>query len=169
MTFVHTPANWLTLIRLICAPLIAVLALCDNKYAVLLFALAAIGDGLDGWVARTFACESQWGEMADPVADKVVSHTALGVVVIKTASISLMMVWLLLIGRDLWLTYERLGRQVAHPVSQTAKIKSALLSIALFLLLSGNLFALNLVYQLGFMLILVSTYLSLISLRNYLR
>ena len=169
MTFVHTPANWLTLLRLLCTPFVVILTLYGSGYAAVLFALLAVGDGLDGWVARTFACESRWGELADPIADKVLSHATLAAITVKTMSIALLALWGMLIARDTWLTYARLACHASHPVSRTAKIKSAALSLALFFLLTGNLFASNLVYQIGFVILLLSTYLSLISFRDYLR
>lgn len=169
MTFENTPANWLTVSRLLCAPFVAILAWYDNQYALLLFALSAIGDGIDGWIARTFACESKWGELVDPIADKILCHTTIAVLAVKTASISLILPWIILITRDAWLSYERCIALIDHPVSQTAKIKSGILSLGLFLLLTGNLFAFQVVYQVGFVLLLISTYLSLTSFLHYLR
>lgn len=39
--------------------------------AALIFTLAAVSDGLDGWIARRTATTSRWGQILDPVADKV--------------------------------------------------------------------------------------------------
>ena len=61
---------------LIC-PLIFVEAGWASWLAALVFALAAISDALDGWVARHFGRQSKWGRILDPIADKVLTLLAL--------------------------------------------------------------------------------------------
>lgn len=41
------------------------------KIAFLIFMFAAISDALDGWIARSFNCQSHLGLILDPLADKV--------------------------------------------------------------------------------------------------
>lgn len=69
--FAQTP-NLLTLLRILMVPVIVVL-LNDHEYAyaLLIFTLAGITDGLDGWVAKTFNLQSAMGAMLDPIADKL--------------------------------------------------------------------------------------------------
>jgi len=38
--------------------------------ALLVFACASLSDGLDGWIARFFNCQSRLGLIIDPIADK---------------------------------------------------------------------------------------------------
>ncbi|MDH3640259.1 MAG: CDP-alcohol phosphatidyltransferase family protein [Gammaproteobacteria bacterium] len=69
--------NLLTLLRLAAAPVLVVL-LRDQSYglALAIFLLAGISDGLDGYLAKRFDCESRLGAILDPVADKVLVVSA---------------------------------------------------------------------------------------------
>lgn len=65
--------NILTLSRIAAAPLL-ILLLRDENYelAVILFILAGITDGLDGWIAKRFNFTSELGARLDPLADKTI-------------------------------------------------------------------------------------------------
>jgi cardiolipin synthase (CMP-forming) len=64
--------NILTLCRLAAIPLLlAFLSKGRYTYALYLFALAAITDGLDGTVARWFNAKTEIGAFLDPFADKL--------------------------------------------------------------------------------------------------
>ncbi len=64
--------NFLTLLRIACAPAILWLHHAGNiDGAIGLTLFAALTDFLDGWVARKFNCVSTSGSILDPVADKV--------------------------------------------------------------------------------------------------
>jgi len=64
--------NLLTLLRILMVPVIVVLLNAhEYAYALLLFTLAGITDGLDGWVAKTYHLQSAMGAMLDPIADKL--------------------------------------------------------------------------------------------------
>lgn len=64
--------NFLTLLRIAMAPVIIVL-LDGGQYelALIIFVLAGITDGLDGWIAKRYHLQSPIGAMLDPIADKV--------------------------------------------------------------------------------------------------
>ncbi len=64
--------NILTLIRIAACPLL-ILLLHDGKYelTLYLFIVAGITDGLDGYIAKRFNCESKLGAVLDPTADKL--------------------------------------------------------------------------------------------------
>lgn len=66
-----TLPNFITVARFIMVPLI-ILAMIDGEMlaAFLLFILAGISDGLDGFIARHFNQRSELGSWLDPVADK---------------------------------------------------------------------------------------------------
>ena len=53
------------------------LALIAARYelALVLFALAAVSDGLDGWLAKSFGWTSRLGKILDPLADKLLLVT----------------------------------------------------------------------------------------------
>ena len=64
--------NILSGLRLLAAPFAAWMILNDHDTAALLvFAVCAASDGLDGWIARTYGCTSDFGAWLDPAADKL--------------------------------------------------------------------------------------------------
>ncbi|HDS16041.1 MAG TPA: CDP-diacylglycerol--glycerol-3-phosphate 3-phosphatidyltransferase [Proteobacteria bacterium] len=67
--------NILTLSRIVVVPVVIMLLYVDNRWLNLLTAilvvLAAITDGLDGYMARKYGFESTLGKLLDPVADKI--------------------------------------------------------------------------------------------------
>jgi cardiolipin synthase len=64
--------NLLTLLRAAAAPILIVL-LEDKAFnlALLVFILAGVSDGLDGYIAKRYHFETRLGAILDPVADKV--------------------------------------------------------------------------------------------------
>ena len=70
--------NKLTLLRVAMIPLCLLLwALGQNVAAAAVFALAAITDFLDGYIARKQKIVTVFGKFADPVADKLLVLTAM--------------------------------------------------------------------------------------------
>jgi len=80
-----TLANRLTILRILMTPVIAVLLLYRQTGAALaFFLLAAITDGLDGFVARVWKQKTTLGMVLDPVADKLlVSSTVVTLTILK--------------------------------------------------------------------------------------
>ncbi len=77
--------NVLTVLRLLAAPGVAVMFLYFHRpwadwFALILFALAAITDFFDGYLARAWKQESRLGAMLDPIADKAMVVIALLVI-----------------------------------------------------------------------------------------
>lgn len=68
--------NQLTLLRMVFLPFI-VNSLVDNHYrtAMILFVLAGVSDGLDGFLARSLHQQSMLGQYLDPIADKLLLST----------------------------------------------------------------------------------------------
>jgi cardiolipin synthase (CMP-forming) len=68
--------NQLTLLRMVFLPFI-VINLIDENYgwALGLFVLAGLSDGLDGLLARTLHQQTRLGQYLDPVADKLLMST----------------------------------------------------------------------------------------------
>ena len=65
-------ANWLTVLRILLVPVFVTLLVYRKPgYAAIVFAAAAITDGLDGWVARRHGMQSRLGAFLDPLADKL--------------------------------------------------------------------------------------------------
>ena len=71
-----TAPNQLTLLRMIFLPFI-IINLLNRHYhwALLLFVLAGLSDGLDGLLARTLKQQTLLGQYLDPIADKLLMST----------------------------------------------------------------------------------------------
>lgn len=68
---IYNLPNFLTVTRLIAAPVTAYLLVHDQfKWALALFAYAGITDLVDGWLARRWKLQTVAGSVIDPMADK---------------------------------------------------------------------------------------------------
>lgn len=77
--------NILTILRLLAAPMVAVMFLYFTRpwadwFALILFVGAAVTDFIDGYLARAWKQESRLGAMLDPIADKAMVVIALLVI-----------------------------------------------------------------------------------------
>ena len=68
--------NWMTVMRIAITPLVAVLIWSDMaphgyQFALYLYTIASVTDYVDGFIARRLKVESRFGEMLDPIADKL--------------------------------------------------------------------------------------------------
>ena len=92
--------NTISLIRLLLVPVVIyLLAHRAYDYALVIFLLASVSDGVDGWIARRYSLCTQFGAMIDPVADKLIILSCL-----------LMLTWLGLM--PLWLALFMLVRDM---------------------------------------------------------
>lgn len=82
---IHWP-NALTFLRIALIPPVVILTLVDTDVsswiAFLAFGLAAITDGLDGYVARRMQLVSETGQLLDPIADKMLVTAAMVALVV---------------------------------------------------------------------------------------
>lgn len=96
--------NALTLVRFAAIPLFVWLLLVDRHgpswAAGIVFGLAALTDQVDGYLARRWRVESQFGKVADPLADRLMIDIA---VVLLVAFDRLPWVALVILLRDLLL------------------------------------------------------------------
>ena len=81
-----TLPNFLTLLRLLAAPMVAVMFLYFTRpyadwFALILFITAAVTDWFDGYLARAWKQETKLGTMLDPIADKAMVVIALMVII----------------------------------------------------------------------------------------
>lgn len=76
-------------------------------WACLLFAIAALSDALDGYIARTFNMQSQLGAYLDPFADKVLLLTSIIFMAEYTKGWWQMPLWFMgiVVARDLLIIY----------------------------------------------------------------
>ncbi|MCK4534492.1 MAG: CDP-diacylglycerol--glycerol-3-phosphate 3-phosphatidyltransferase [Syntrophobacterales bacterium] len=69
--------NTLTLIRIILVPVFVILLMQGSfSYALLVFVVAGVTDGLDGFLARILKQQTVLGSYLDPLADKALIITA---------------------------------------------------------------------------------------------
>jgi CDP-diacylglycerol--glycerol-3-phosphate 3-phosphatidyltransferase/cardiolipin synthase len=173
--------NALTWLRILLIPLfVAIFYLPDgwvpshaiNLTATLIFALAAVTDWLDGWLARRLNQLSAFGAFLDPVADKLMVAAALIVLVdLQRAGIAAS---LIIIGREIaisalreWMAREGQSNSVA--VSFVGKLKTTAQMIAILLLLYHDaLQGLN-TQWVGRWLLDIAAFLTLWTMLHYLR
>jgi CDP-diacylglycerol---glycerol-3-phosphate 3-phosphatidyltransferase len=124
-------ANILTMLRLILVPGFVVLMLADGGYdpvwrawAWAAFAVAMITDVFDGHLARTYNLVTDFGKIADPLADKAIMGAAL----ICLSSLGDLPWWVtsVILGRELGITLLRflVIRYGVIPASRGGKVKT---------------------------------------------
>ena len=92
--------NILTIIRILLTPLFVIFLLRDMfSFALLVFSIAAVSDGLDGLLARYFNQYSVLGAYLDPIADKLLLVSAF----VSLAVLKIIPPWLtvIVISRDI--------------------------------------------------------------------
>ena len=102
-------ANLLTFLRIGLIPVFAILLVYHKEgWALAVFTVAGVSDGIDGFLARRLNQESELGTIIDPVADKLLMTTAFIMITIPG---------MLSPGRHLpvpfWVTAAVIGRDIA--------------------------------------------------------
>lgn len=135
-----------------------------------LFALAAITDWLDGYLARVMNQSSAFGRFLDPVADKLMVAAALVVLVQWQPNLWMAFAAIVIISREITVSALRewmaeLGNRASVAVSWVGKLKTTfqLISITVFLL---NIDALM---PLSYVLLYIAVILTLWSMMIYLK
>lgn len=97
-----TAPNQLTLLRMIFLPFIVInLVKHDFKWALTLFVLAGLSDGLDGLLARTLHQQTVLGQYLDPIADKLLMSTMFLVLSIEQRALVPWKYTILVFSRDI--------------------------------------------------------------------
>ena len=139
---VMTFPNLLTFMRLCCLPVFLWMLFGRESVAGAALMLGAIGmtDWVDGWVARRFAQESEFGAMFDPTVDRVLFVVAAVSVMLHPGVpdwyVSLILLRELLVG-SMMVVGKLLGMK-RFPVTTMGKRYTFLLMIAIPLLLLGT-------------------------------
>jgi CDP-diacylglycerol--glycerol-3-phosphate 3-phosphatidyltransferase len=135
--------NVLTLLRVLAVPVIVVALLDEtpngDALAAGVFALAALTDGLDGYIARRRRDVTTFGKLMDPLADKVLIIAAL----VSLVSLGRLAAWvaMVIIARELAVTGLRAvaaEQGVVIAASWLGKVKTALQVAAVFALIIWN-------------------------------
>lgn len=174
--------NVLTWLRILAIPLIVVLFLVGKNnphgpadpLAGMLFAVAAITDSLDGYLARRLGQTTRLGSFLDPVADKLIVAVALVLIVSRDPRTLMVLTAAVIIGREIAISALRewmagIGQRTTVAVSRLGKFKTILQMIGLTLLLFRSDLAGLPIYQLGQWLTVIAAGLTLISMALYVR
>ncbi len=137
--------NTLTLMRIFLIPVMVVLFYASFENHLLLaagvFAVAAITDWFDGYLARRLGQMTKFGAFLDPVADKLMVAVALVLLVERHDTILFTLAACVIIGREIVVSALRewmaeLGQRTSVAVSYVGKVKTAFQMIAIIGLLA---------------------------------
>ncbi len=145
-----------------------------NQICAAIFALAAITDWLDGFLARKLGQMSAFGAFLDPVADKLMVITALILLVEVDPTPALAIPTIIIISRELSISALRewmaeIGERAKVAVTVIAKIKTAAQMLAILMLIYRESIWDIPVYTIGYVLLYVSAVLTVWSMFVYLR
>ena len=137
--------NALTILRILLVPVLVVTFYVPFKNHLLvtaaIFAVAAITDWVDGFLARRLGQITMFGAFLDPVADKLMVAVALVLLVERHASLLFTLAACVIIGREIVISALRewmaeLGERTSVAVSYVGKVKTAFQMVAIIGLLA---------------------------------
>jgi CDP-diacylglycerol--glycerol-3-phosphate 3-phosphatidyltransferase len=170
--------NALTVGRIVLIPVLVVLFFTPGTWpklaAASVFALAAMTDWLDGYLARRLNQASTFGAFLDPVADKLIVTSALVLLVQADPRPSVAIAAAIIVGREIAVSALRelmaeLGQRARVAVATVGKLKTTMQMAAILLMLLREPWLGVDWYELGYWLLLVASVLTLWSMFVYLR
>jgi CDP-diacylglycerol--glycerol-3-phosphate 3-phosphatidyltransferase len=172
--------NSLTITRIFLVPLLVVVLLTKFEGHVILgvrnelvgafiFAVASLTDWADGYLARTRQQVTAFGQIIDPLADKLLTSAAF----ISLVRMDLAPAWMvtIIIGREFAVTGLRnlaYSRGVVIPASRLGKVKMVAQIVAILALILGDVYGKGLIW-LGLLALWVVVGTALISAGDYFR
>ena len=177
-----TLPNKLTLMRILIIPIMVILYfipyLRDNYILnsglsilylleVILFTVASFTDFLDGHIARSRNLITTFGKFADPLADKMLTFTAMSIFLAD--GIMPLWVFVIILVREFMVSGIRMvlaDKQVVIAAAKLGKYKTACTMLALIVMFFSNMH--NVVYIIGQVLIYLATLFTIISGFEYL-
>lgn len=135
-------ANAVTVGRILCTPPLLLLMLATSEGSLVAagcFAVLALSDVLDGYLARSRQLITTFGKLLDPVADKLLIGSAL-VALVHTGRLAAGVAAVILLREALvsWLRYVAYRRGAVIAAGQLGKAKMALqVALVLVLLATG--------------------------------
>lgn len=139
--------NLLTIFRVILIPVVVVVYyvgdVWGHLWATFLFSIASVTDLVDGYLARNLQQETRFGAFLDPIADKLLVTTALGMVIGEVGNIVITIPAIIIILRELTISglrewVAKIGSEVSMKVSFIAKAKTMIQMFAVGALLLYN-------------------------------
>ncbi len=170
--------NSLTLLRILLIPVLIVVFYLPFKWthaaAAAMFAVGAITDWLDGYLARRLDQTSRFGAFLDPVADKLLVAVALVLLVQTDPRAWLAITAAIIIGREIAVSALRefmaeMGQRSKVKVAVVGKVKTVAQMFAIVLMLYRMPIGDVPVYEIGFVLLVIAAGLTLWSMFVYLR
>jgi len=134
--------NYLTLLRVALIPFLIVSFYFEEGVRYItasIFVIASITDFFDGYLSRKWEVTSKFGELMDPIADKLIVATAL--ILIVASDDSNMIAAIGIMCREIYISGLReytAKHEVNVPVTKLAKWKTALQMFAIILLLAAT-------------------------------
>jgi CDP-diacylglycerol---glycerol-3-phosphate 3-phosphatidyltransferase len=140
--------NLLTMLRIVMIPLVLWFIYREtrigNFWAVIIFALTALTDVIDGWLARMQGLTSVLGKFLDPLADKLIILASL-VAMVEIGRVPAWVV-ILIVGRELCVTSLRtiaISEGLVISAGQGGKDKAALQNVAVSMLILHDTYDVN--------------------------
>ncbi len=166
---------FLTLLRIFAIPLVVLFFYLDMPLtSSTIFGLAGLTDLADGYLARKYNQESRFGAFLDPVADKLLVAVALLLIVEREGMFWITFASIIIISREITISALRewmaeTGQRSKVAVAYIGKVKAVSQILALiFLLYNQDLWGLPL-REVGLVLLVIATVLTVISMIQYLR
>jgi CDP-diacylglycerol--glycerol-3-phosphate 3-phosphatidyltransferase len=135
--------NVLTVLRILLVPVIVVALTTETKngdtIAAVVFAIASLTDGLDGYIARSRKSITTFGKVMDPIADKMLITAAL----IALVDLDRLAAWvaMVIVAREFAVSSLRVAAAAEGaiiPASILGKIKTVIQVIAVMALIAAN-------------------------------
>jgi CDP-diacylglycerol--glycerol-3-phosphate 3-phosphatidyltransferase len=132
--------NALTILRILLIPVLILVFYLPFKnhllVAAAIFALAAVTDWFDGYLARRMEQTTAFGAFLDPVADKLMVVIALVLLVERHDTLVFTLAACVIIGREIVVSALRewmaeLGERTSVAVSYVGKVKTAIQMVAI--------------------------------------
>ena len=173
-----TLANQLTLFRILLIPVFVIIFYLPYSWSypltALIFALAAITDWLDGYVARKYNQSTALGAFLDPVADKLMVVVALVLLTSVHPSAWFAIPAAIIVGREIIISALRewmaeVGHSASVAVSYIGKIKTTLQMLSIIVLLAFDPSGYEILTRIGYGLLYAAVVLTLWSMVIYIK
>jgi CDP-diacylglycerol---glycerol-3-phosphate 3-phosphatidyltransferase len=135
--------NFLTVVRILLVPVLVVALLVETPHGSALaagvFAIAALTDGLDGYIARSRGSVTTFGKVMDPIADKLLIAAAL----ISLVSLDRVAAWvaMVIIAREFAVSGLRIAAAAQGaiiPASSLGRAKTIVQVVAVMALIAAD-------------------------------
>jgi CDP-diacylglycerol--glycerol-3-phosphate 3-phosphatidyltransferase len=131
-------ANALTALRIVLVPVFVLITVASQMThpglrvaACVIFSVASLTDFVDGWIARAYGLVTSFGKVADPIADKALTGSAL--ILLSYYDRLPWWVTVVILAREIGVTLLRFWviRVGVIPASRGGKVKTTLQSLAI--------------------------------------